>query len=796
MTLAACVQPDVVECGQGLVCPSDTECKAVATFAQNFCATREQLDACTGKPQFDPCTLKNVETARCYDGVCLEASCGNLRTDYGEQCDDGNSVTGDGCAADCLSNETCGNSEFDVSSNETCDDGNLIDHDGCSSTCRPETLHWVQRSLRPTRRQSGVAAYDPIRDRVVMFSGVNDTMGVLGDLWEWDGGTWTPFTGPVPPGRNASAMAFDGSGVVLYGGGNGMSDTWTFDGVTWSSHAVAGPGPRYGHAIAYDSHRRRAVMFGGNGMAGASMYATGTWEWDGNGWTKRTTTNEPPLRIDATMTYDPVRGYVVLAGGSNGSGLLADTWVYDGTDWTEKIGAGWPARRSASAAFDRVSGNVIAYGGANSGDSVDETLAWNGSTWSVLSITGPTKRAGGMMASAGDRVVYFGGLIPGLATPYDETWILQTRNSVSSWAQPVTPGLIVPQDVAYASDIARGRLVVFHAATGSTWELGPSGWEKRATTGPSVRIGTALAYDPTARKVLLFGGRLADDTVLADTWSWNGTAWTQIPTTSQPSGRFGVSMMFDGQHVTLIGGNGGPMGNPMGPRHDAWWWDGANWNMAAEPPADVGGLAGFDPIRNVAVTFNIAAKKTYTYDGTTWTVASMTVPSHDSRLAWNPASGTLVLAGGTVANDPWEWDGTSWSRLAPDNTIPSRQSPLVATAIDGAGIFIYGGESAATLGDEWELRWDGPALGERCDATDADKDEKVGCDDLDCWRVCTPECPPGMPETCSEMTRTCGDGMCDAVHETCVTCAVDCPCTPVCGDLVCTSGETCTGDCP
>ena len=30
------------------------------------------------------------------------------------------------------------------------------------------------------------------------------------------------------------------------------------------------------------------------------------------------------------------------------------------------------------------------------------------------------------------------------------------------------------------------------------------------------------------------------------------------------------------------------------------------------------------------------------------------------------------------------------------------------------GILLYGGQSAATLGDEWELRWDGPGLGERC----------------------------------------------------------------------------------
>ena len=39
----------------------------------------------------------------CADGVCLapEANCGNGRLDYGEQCDDGHLLDGDGCSAVC-----------------------------------------------------------------------------------------------------------------------------------------------------------------------------------------------------------------------------------------------------------------------------------------------------------------------------------------------------------------------------------------------------------------------------------------------------------------------------------------------------------------------------------------------------------------------------------------------------------------------------------------------------------------------------------------------------------------------
>ncbi len=74
------------------------------------------------------------------DGICridlIEAGgrCGDRRRDQGEQCDDGNNVSGDGCRADCRSNETCGNGQRDVS--EQCDDGNTVAGDGCGVDCR------------------------------------------------------------------------------------------------------------------------------------------------------------------------------------------------------------------------------------------------------------------------------------------------------------------------------------------------------------------------------------------------------------------------------------------------------------------------------------------------------------------------------------------------------------------------------------------------------------------------------------------------------------------------------------
>jgi len=63
--------------------------------------------------------------------------CGNSIVETGEQCDDGNIVSGDGCSSSCQTEgPICGNST--VETGEQCDDGNTNSGDGCSATCQTE----------------------------------------------------------------------------------------------------------------------------------------------------------------------------------------------------------------------------------------------------------------------------------------------------------------------------------------------------------------------------------------------------------------------------------------------------------------------------------------------------------------------------------------------------------------------------------------------------------------------------------------------------------------------------------
>ena len=69
--------------------------------------------------------------------------CGDGNLDFGEECDDGNTASGDGCSAVCMNEGNgedpyCGDGSVNQSSEE-CDDGNNNNGDGCSSVCLNES---------------------------------------------------------------------------------------------------------------------------------------------------------------------------------------------------------------------------------------------------------------------------------------------------------------------------------------------------------------------------------------------------------------------------------------------------------------------------------------------------------------------------------------------------------------------------------------------------------------------------------------------------------------------------------
>lgn len=89
----------------------------------------------TGRPTIGS-TVTETSNIVSHTIVLPDPVCGNGTTEANEQCDDGNTVSGDGCSSVCTI-EVCGNGVTD--SGEQCDDGNTASGDGCSNVCVIET---------------------------------------------------------------------------------------------------------------------------------------------------------------------------------------------------------------------------------------------------------------------------------------------------------------------------------------------------------------------------------------------------------------------------------------------------------------------------------------------------------------------------------------------------------------------------------------------------------------------------------------------------------------------------------
>ena len=72
------------------------------------------------------------------DGLTCAPICGDEVMVEGEVCDDGNTLPGDGCRADCAGLEICGDGLLDEVTGEECDDANVVPGDGCDDRCELE----------------------------------------------------------------------------------------------------------------------------------------------------------------------------------------------------------------------------------------------------------------------------------------------------------------------------------------------------------------------------------------------------------------------------------------------------------------------------------------------------------------------------------------------------------------------------------------------------------------------------------------------------------------------------------
>ncbi|HKQ56410.1 MAG TPA: kelch repeat-containing protein [Candidatus Eisenbacteria bacterium] len=359
-----------------------------------------------------------------------------------------------------------------------------FDRDNLWSLTLPVTPGWsvlVTAGTPPTRRYGHTAIYDQPRDRMVVFGGTDNT-SYFNDVWSLSlsgNPTWTNLA-PVgtPPGtRNSHTAIYDPIRermVVFSGFGSGgyYADVWSLslNGTpTWSQLATTGspPASRYGHTAIYDPVRDRMVIFAGwhNPTMFNDVWALSL---SSLAWTSLVPTGTPPaVRYLHAAMYDPPRDRMVVFSGNSRN----DVWALSlaGTPaWSQLAPSGsLPVVRSRpTILYDPVRNRMVAFGGQEAGNSYRNdvwALSLPGSpAWTQLTPTGtlPATRSyhTAIYDVNRDRMLVFAGVGGGI---YNDVWSLRWNLSVS-----------VPGDVFHQYYLGPPRPNPSRNETNITFDLG------------------------------------------------------------------------------------------------------------------------------------------------------------------------------------------------------------------------------------------------------------------------------------------------------------------------------------
>lgn len=216
-------------------------------------------------------------------------------------------------------------------------------------------------------------------------------------------------------------------------------------------------------------------------------------------------------------------------------------------------------------------------------------------------------------------------------------------------------------------------LLVTAAAT-AQWQLAAP------SAAPSARGDAGMAFHPPSGNVLLFGGSTGF-VASNQTWSFDGTNWSQLQPLASPPAAAGMELVHDALRgvVVMYGGvNTSPFGGAS--VDQTWEFDGATWTQRSTvvTPGGLGHYgACFDLLRARLVLyggtpdtfFPIAANGTWEYDGTNWAQVATTAspgPLERPAMCYHLGIGRTVLFGGIDpqtggVDTTWLYDGTTWT---------------------------------------------------------------------------------------------------------------------------------------
>jgi hypothetical protein len=250
---------------------------------------------------------------------------------------------------------------------------------------------------------------------------------------------------------------------------------------------------------------------------------------------------------------------------------------------------------------------------------------------------------------------------------------------------------------------------------------------------PLARNSAGFAYDAATGTDLLTGGRTGcgpSAGEYTDTWSWNGTAWTQLhPKVDGPGEMAWFTMAYDGatgQEIAVGAYSGCGVVTGM------WTWNGTQWTSAPQsavlPDALDSYSVAYDAASRTLILVGFAppsangeeqpsghsGPETWSWNGSRWTLLHPGTPApavENPSIAYDAATHQVIVFGGEVVSDPasipqsgaassatWVWNGTTWAREATPVNPPARYGASMAYDPDLGTAVLFGGVTGNVLG--------------------------------------------------------------------------------------------------
>lgn len=218
------------------------------------------------------------------------------------------------------------------------------------------------------------------------------------DGYEWDGCSLVTRSGDSSPLVLPGDLTNDpitGNVVALGIESYGTTSSFVVSELTaagWIDRDTSATLDRFGHTATLYPEARSVVIFGGLGAVSSTIVGDQA-TWDGTSLSAAATLpGAPSPRLFHAASYDPVRGSVIVHGGTDGLSTFSRTFELTFTPaggfvWTQLAGVG-PALQSHTMYFDATLGVHVATGGTDASGqnttvfelSVDDT----GATWTAV----------------------------------------------------------------------------------------------------------------------------------------------------------------------------------------------------------------------------------------------------------------------------------------------------------------------------------------------------------------------------------------------------------------------------